>query len=323
YAGIFNFNSNDFLKIIIIDACFIIEHFLRVFRHKDWIESDPILLKPWLCNDIACDLILLENQIPFFVLENIYKLAKINLECPSFLPLATHYFVPLNRQNINPEACPTPKHFTDLLRTFLLPTQPSSFHSVEAEKVKEIGHVCSVSQLSEAGLVFEASESKCLLDLNFDDKGVFKMPCFHVDDGTESYLRNILAFEECHLSHLRSCYISHYMCMLDFLINSEKDVSILVDKKIIVNRMGDDNEVATMVNNLCKNILLPEDQLNSKYKSVCDRLNRFYENPLNKYKAIFVHEYFNTPWKIASTLTAVLLVLFTFIQTVCSIYSLF
>ncbi|RDX78459.1 hypothetical protein CR513_41264, partial [Mucuna pruriens] len=34
-------------------------------------------------------------------------------------------------------------------------------------------------------------------------------------------------------------------------------------------------------------------------------LNAFYEKPCNKYKAIFIHEYLNTPWKIASTVAAI------------------
>ncbi|KAL5055652.1 hypothetical protein RYX36_036334, partial [Vicia faba] len=193
--------------------------------------------------------------------------------------------------------------------TFLL---PSSFDFVREEPGDAIEHVYSASQLSEAGLVFEVSDSKCLLDLNFDDKGVLKIPRFHVHDTTEIYMRNILAFEECHISDQDSCYISQYLSILDFLVNTEKDVSILVDKRIIVNWMGDANKVAAMVNNLCKNVSMPT--LNSKYISICYRLNGFYENPSNKYKAIFVHEYFNTPWKIASTVTAVLLLLFTFIQ---------
>ncbi|XP_058736648.1 UPF0481 protein At3g47200-like [Vicia villosa] len=317
YAGLFTFNSKDFLKIIIVDACFIIEHFLRFFRYKNWMQNDPILLKPWLLGDIKRDLVLLENQLPFFVLEDIYKLASIHLEFPSFLTTTIYYFQQFNQQNMNSGRVQSPKHFTDLLRTFLL---PSSFDFVQEEPGDAIEHVYSVSQLSEAGLVFEASESKCLLDLNFDDKGVLKMPCFHVHDTTEIYMRNILAFEECHISDQDSCYISQYLSILDFLINTEKDVSILVDKKIIVNWMGDANAVAAMVNNLCKNVSMPT--LNSKYISICYRLNGFYENPSNKYKAIFVHEYFNTPWKIASTVTAVLLLLFTLIQAVCSICSL-
>ncbi|KAK2395202.1 hypothetical protein QL285_056955 [Trifolium repens] len=151
-----------------------------------------------------------------------------------------------------------PKHFTDLLRTFLL---PSSFDFVKDEMGDAIEHVYS---------------------------GVLKMPCFHVHDTTEIFMRNILAFEECHISDQDSSYISQYFSILNFLINTEKDVSILVEKKIIVNWMCDTNAVATMVNNLCKNLAMPI--LNSKYLSIC--------------YSIYCH---------------VLLLLFTLIQAVCSV----
>ncbi|KAK2420750.1 UPF0481 protein [Trifolium repens] len=146
------------------------------------------------------------------------------------------------------------------------------------------------------------------------------MPCFLVHDSTERFMRNILAFEECHISDKRSAYISQYFTLLDILINTEKDVSILVDKKIIINWTSDANAVATMVNNLCKNASMPK--YNAEYLYLFKKLNGFYESTINKYKAILVHEYFNTPWKIASTFTAIFLVLFTLIQAVCSIWSL-
>ncbi|CAK8531777.1 unnamed protein product [Lathyrus sativus] len=153
------------------------------------------------------------------------------------------------------------------------------------------------------------------------------MAPFVVNRTTELYLRNIIAFEDRHIPdqdpHFRDQdphFVSHYLTMLDFLINTEKDVSILVDKGIIMNKMGDANAVVKMVKDLCKNLVAPGQ--NPKYVYVRKMLNGFYENPMNKYKAIFVHEYFNTPWKIASTVAAVLLLLLTLIQTVCSIVSL-
>ena len=83
--------------------------------------------------------------------------------------------------------------------------------------------------------------------------------------------------------------------IVDFLINTEKDVNLLVDKKIIVNVTGDANKVVTMINNLTSQLNMPF--FNSHYSSICNSLNYFRENPRNKYKAIFIHEYFNTPWK--------------------------
>jgi len=109
--------------------------------------------------------------------------------------------------------------------------------------------------------------------------------------------------------------------ILDFLINTEKDVNILIDKKIIVNWTGDAKRVVTMINNLSSQLIIPS--FNSHYFSLYNSLNDFYENPYNKYMAILRHEYFNTPWKKASTISAIVLLLLMFIATVCSIISMF
>jgi len=74
-----------------------------------------------------------------------------------------------------------------------------------------------------------------------------------------------------------------------------------------------------LINNLNSKVSMPD--FSPHYFSICNGLNNFYENPLNKYKAIFIHEYFNTPWKKASTIAAIGLLLLTFIQTVSSIIS--
>ncbi|WVZ13497.1 hypothetical protein V8G54_011063 [Vigna mungo] len=125
-----------------------------------------------------------------------------------------------------------------------------------------------------------------------------------------------MTIENRHLSN--DNFVHQYLQILDFLININEDVNVLVDKKIIVNWMGDAHSVTTMINRLSSNI----SGFDPQYFSLCNSLNIYYENPHNnKYKAIFVHEYFNTPWKIASTVAAIVLLLLTFIQTVCSIIS--
>ena len=57
---------------IILDAIFIIELVLRNYENIEKSEEkqdDHILRKPWLRNAIQLDLILLENQLPFFILQ--------------------------------------------------------------------------------------------------------------------------------------------------------------------------------------------------------------------------------------------------------------
>nr|TKR75454.1 hypothetical protein D5086_0000285220 [Populus alba] len=78
----------DFIEMILLDAVFIIE-FIK--------ESNdgPKNLEPWMMFDIKEDLKLLENQLPFFIIEEIYdEVHSARQELPSipFLRLATLHF---------------------------------------------------------------------------------------------------------------------------------------------------------------------------------------------------------------------------------------
>ena len=122
YAEPINCNSNDFLTMILVDACFIIEHFHRFYTGLASIERD-LLSEIWLVNDVLHGLILLENQLPFIVLENIFNSAKPGMEVEfpfknvkymdeftgpitdldslSFLAITFQYFRKHNYMNIN------------------------------------------------------------------------------------------------------------------------------------------------------------------------------------------------------------------------------
>ncbi|PON70891.1 hypothetical protein TorRG33x02_255790 [Trema orientale] len=80
YEGIFIKVENDrkeFEQMILRDACFIIELFLRNAEdEQEGGKRDCILRTPWLRKAIKLDLILLENQLPFFVLRKIFKVVK-------------------------------------------------------------------------------------------------------------------------------------------------------------------------------------------------------------------------------------------------------
>ena len=78
YDDIFDISSEDFVKMVLLDSAFIIEHFLKSTAcrenesngredRNDCITSTPLLRK-----HITQDLLLLENQLPFFILDELY-----------------------------------------------------------------------------------------------------------------------------------------------------------------------------------------------------------------------------------------------------------
>uniref|UniRef100_A0A6N2MIF7 Uncharacterized protein n=1 Tax=Salix viminalis TaxID=40686 RepID=A0A6N2MIF7_SALVM len=134
-----NFNeigSIDFIDMIMLDAVFIFEF----FQHSNggYFQN----LKPWMIFDIREDLMLLENQLPFFIIEKIYDVAgdaRQETERIPFLTLATVHFgkylfsqgdvqgvqntcpdVEGSIQNNDPDDEEGSRHFTDLIRSFML-----------------------------------------------------------------------------------------------------------------------------------------------------------------------------------------------------------
>ncbi|KAE9447499.1 hypothetical protein C3L33_20602, partial [Rhododendron williamsianum] len=61
-------------EMLLVDGCFILEFLYRYHSSKQPQETDPICGNSLIVTKVVTDLILLENQIPFFVLEKLFKL---------------------------------------------------------------------------------------------------------------------------------------------------------------------------------------------------------------------------------------------------------
>ena len=78
YSDFFDLNSGeDFVKMILMDGCFIVEYFLLVKENR----GDELDSMVWAHPLIAYDILLLENQLPFFILNNIFDMAITKSSC--------------------------------------------------------------------------------------------------------------------------------------------------------------------------------------------------------------------------------------------------
>ncbi|GFQ06449.1 upf0481 protein at3g47200 [Phtheirospermum japonicum] len=119
YTETINIGNDDFIEILLVDGCFIIELFLefsiKSLRRKD----DPFLSSNDTIQRLRCDLILFENQIPFFVLEQIFHLVPIPKQCQiSLFELALCFFrklIPGDHSQFNIDIfAPQTHHLLDL-----------------------------------------------------------------------------------------------------------------------------------------------------------------------------------------------------------------
>ncbi|KAM3714913.1 hypothetical protein ACJW31_01G369200 [Castanea mollissima] len=306
YVETVQLNWDDFAQMILLDATFILELFWK-YTSPERTRDGPMFEEAWRFDMVKSELLLLENQLPFFVIEELYHLAvPYHPNSLSLIQLTFCFFKSLNILDKAPES--EIQHFGDLLRFFQLPNDPPE------RQPEMIYPQYSATQLHEAGVKFKLASSKCILDLNFE-KGVLEIPLLDFQDNTEAYVRNIMALEQCDFALDR--HITDFYLILDGLINTAKDVDLLCDKGIIVNSLGDNNVITSMINKLNRGIFRGD--MNTKHYKLCEALNKFYEVPCHRWKALLRHKYFSTPWGTASTIAAVILLVLTLIQTVCSI----
>ncbi|XVF33586.1 hypothetical protein REPUB_Repub17cG0180900 [Reevesia pubescens] len=291
--------ASKFTEIILCDAVFIIELFLRNFEKK---VNHFFFSRSWLSLELQTDLMLLENQLPFFVLQDLYNLAFCTSDKPSFLHLACLYFdfeedeIAFGGKEI--------KHFTDLFRCYVVKTFPSSESYSEPET---IDGTYSATKLLEAGVKFKAVKD-CMLNVKFEN-GVLQIPCFYVAYETEAAYRNLIAFEQCH--YPGKAYFCSYIQLLDFLVDTDEDVNLLENKGIIINGMGSSEAVADMINNLMVGVA----ELTLCYDDVIGNLSRYHD----RYWNTLMRVYFRNLWRGTGTATAFIVVILTVAQTILAI----
>ncbi|EFH55317.1 predicted protein [Arabidopsis lyrata subsp. lyrata] len=272
---------------------------LRTLERGREKTGDPIMDMPCLEVIVKSDLMLLENQLPYFILEKLFDPV-----VPKFQKLIINYF------NFGGKIGNKSKfrHFTDLFRCVRVET----LQGLPPRKFKLIEHMYNAVKLHSGGVKFEAVENEYSLYVRFEN-GCLKMPCFVVHDHEERILRNIMALENCHYPY--EAHVCTYMIFLDYLIDTEKDVDMLVEKGIIRNWIGQHSLVAEMVNKLCVGIMD-----NGSYCSDTSvEVNAYYSSPFNRSRAVLKRVYFGNMWIGTATVAAMLLLLMTLVQTVASI----
>ncbi|XP_057958703.1 UPF0481 protein At3g47200-like [Malania oleifera] len=337
YAEAIKLSSDEFVEMILVDGCFIIEFLLRyyfllsAFSMRD--QSDYIFGQSWFFCYVADDLLLLENQLPLFVLEDLFSLVSINnitndIESEgktlSIVDLALHFVKKKSCWILNYHQTPDSnkiylgkaKHLVDLLWLHCKPSLPRNNRNCEVGLGAATKHSTSATRLLEAGIKFKKGESCSIFDIKYLSGGVVEIPLLRIQDGTEFMFRNLIAYEQCQGKY---DYITEYMTLLVDIINTTKDVELLVRQGIIANAVGNSQDISTLFSSIGTGIIIGH---RIYYSQLCENLNAYCRTPWHSWKATLQRDYFNTPWTVFSTIAALALVILAFIQTLCSIISL-
>ncbi|TKY72712.1 UPF0481 protein [Spatholobus suberectus] len=319
YMDDIKLSGDEFLQMMLVDGSFIVQ-LLRDLSAREF--GRVPCLSTWMLPIIRRELIMLENQLPMFVLSKLFELTSAvapSQPCTSLKALALRFFYPLLQVDADnfPECEKADElrglHFLDLLRSSIRP-------KLEGERPRRAQHhmIRSVTELMEAGVKIKADESRQLLDISFGKKWGLLMreltvPPLYINDHRGTVFRNIVAFENCH----KECNpdVTTYLFFFNGLINSANDVALLHYKGVLHHSLGNDNTVSELINNITKEIV--RDKNESYLYKVVNDANSYFASFYARKRASLVHHYL-TSWVVGvSTMGALLALYFTFIQTVC------
>ncbi|KAI8012380.1 UPF0481 protein [Camellia lanceoleosa] len=231
YADPIRLDSNEFVEMMLLDSCFIIQLFHK-FVNKELRKDDPIFQLAHIKSSIRRGLMLFENQLPFFVLMKLFNMPQNPASSlNNFVHMSRAFFKAaklclLSVPSVGDLEKLDIKHLLGLLHYCCC----SEFHSMASQNVpiKE-KFLKSSTELHEAGIKFKKDEEGSLFNIKFAN-------------GTIDTSRN---------------YFTAYMNFLDFLVNSSEDVEILSHHGIIHNLLVDNAVVSTVLSKLGNNIVIP------------------------------------------------------------------
>ncbi|MBA0690664.1 hypothetical protein Goari_008326 [Gossypium aridum] len=287
FAQIIELSSDYFVKMVLFDAIFIVELLFRYNFGELW--NDHILGCPRMILDIQLDLCMIENQLPFFILEDLFNLATESAE-----------------ENLQQDFSQV-EHVVDLL---WLCFQPTSFSfKTEIKNFK----IPSAMELQQAGVKLRPGSSKNLFDIRFNN-GVLEIPQLLVMDRTKVIFRNLMAYEQHYCSRN---YVTDYVTLISFLVKSPRDAQLLIKNGIIENFLKDSEEVSTLFKGLVEEVRIS--RKNFELAGVVEDMKAYCKSRWHRWNATLKQDYFNSPWRSLSIIAATLLLLLTLVQTVCAV----
>ncbi|XP_042988738.1 UPF0481 protein At3g47200-like [Carya illinoinensis] len=384
-------SKEKFVEMMLLDGCFIIElfrihrdaifHVLELDQISQSVENEPIFQTNWMINGIMRDLLLFENQLPFFILTELFEMSEgcnqqydyvrervptrlldralaffcLTLELSCELKVnGSSYVSDANIKHllglIHKAMSPLPKvkksqrgmkfEETHKSKDLVGPNENEDWMSVPyATDLQDVGAkieqamkfkdrlfgelkkeewkpIPNVIELQEAGVKFNKAETGNLFHIKFNN-GIMEIPPLNILDNTESVFRNLIAYEQ-HSQQSNLNYVTDFATLMDYLINTPKDVELLRRNGIINSWMGDDEVVSNMFNKICCYTHFSRDFY---YADIIKQVNKHCHRRWNVRMAKLRRDYFNSPWALLSVLAAILLLLLAIAQTVFSILS--
>jgi hypothetical protein len=323
----------EFAEMLLLDGCFLVEFFLKGQESAE----DALIDASWAMQNVYNDMLLLENQLPFFVLERFYDLATGGLGRDYFVTnvLVNYLTVDMCVGPRDPESTRPPDgeihHLLHLYYHWFLPPEDrdgsgtGSKDKEDGEALEELMSTSAdermpwqlppASELKDSGVTFRAKKSpRSMVDVTFDRRsGALEIPA------VESYTNhaifaNLLAYEQSRGRWELQRLVS-YVLLMASVVDARRDVEVLQRAGVFVR--GDEETAAfyAHLGELCP----PPEFVNNCYADLFRDVLEYCGRSWNRHRAVLVHDYFSNPWTSMSAAAAVFLLVLTVVQTVYTV----
>ncbi|XP_047340961.1 UPF0481 protein At3g47200-like [Impatiens glandulifera] len=224
-------SSDEVVQILVLDGCFIIQLFFGYeMMGPEIIDEDPVINSMVLLIALENDMLLIENQIPFFILEILFntihphpsfcnelkrqilvffyhklKMYGWTREDMSNLFLGERFINDgLTPQEIEQLFTKNVYHLLDIIHIAICFRFNESSPTASPLQIEKV-FVKSVTKLKEANVRLTASsssEKRSIFDITFKE-GKLKIPSLGLTDSSEFEIRNLIALELCQKGHKR------------------------------------------------------------------------------------------------------------------------
>ncbi|KAJ0475796.1 hypothetical protein HanRHA438_Chr13g0584371 [Helianthus annuus] len=324
------FCNKDFIKMMLLDCCFILYYIQSIFGEK---PEDCLDLNSHVIVFLHQDLFLLENQIPFKVLREVMNLANIDCENKFKQFICGNILVPAKPEKKWLQSIPCignlqssrgeqnmdfkdVDHLLHLLHRTL--TKNARIPGMDLHPHDRCTFR-NVNELIDVGIHFKPSGTMSLANIKFT-KGRWwftasvELPSVTVDDSTKPMLLNLIAYEMCSRNE---AWVTSYICLLDSLIDHPEDVKALRKAGVLENSLGSDKEVTKLFNeigtDLVPNMLAYLDAMNM--------IQKHYQSWSNTLISQLKHEYVKSPWAFFALLGALIALFLSSVQAYFTVWS--
>ncbi|KAI7992780.1 UPF0481 protein [Camellia lanceoleosa] len=254
------YSREQFATMMLFDGCFILaiieDFFLRAANEKSKYDDVKNHLGLLLWYSTHDDIFyLLENQLPFQVLELIMSLKfKEDEGMKSINAFLNSVISSDTRQIHNKDISETDKksfHLLQLARTKYLNLNQSlhKYSKPKSDVMEYFLSFGSATELKAKGIHFRPNRSLSLEGIEFKSWGFFgrlELHPFLVDPPYKLFMSNMIAYEMVSCTRTEDLVITSYIHFMQLLIDNQDDVKELRSKHILFNALGSDQEVANV-----------------------------------------------------------------------------